>query len=304
MNSNGIKILLVYILVCLIWGSTWLAIRTSLESITPFLSAGLRFSLASILILPYLKIFKIEIQKDKTAVRLYLMMTFLSFVLPYGLVYWAEQFIPSGLASVLFAVNPFFVLIFSYFLLSAEKIGFFKFTGIIIGFLGILVIFSDTLNLNFSSYFLGMTAIILSACLQAINAVLIKKFGGHLHPISMNFFPMLFGGVSLCILGYLFEDFTQVRFEPSAIFSVLYLSIFGSIAAFTSFYWLLKRMNVVILSLISFITPIIALYIGWIFYNEQLSFNELSGTLLVLFGLLWANLGNLFKLNKIKKVPA
>ena len=301
MFSNSLKIILVYALACLIWGSTWIAIKISLESLTPFLSAGLRFMTASTFILLILKITKNEIQKDKLSIRLYFLMTFFSFVLPFGLVYWAEQFVPTGLSSVLFAVNPFFVLLFSYFLISSEKIGFFKFTGIIVGFAGILIIFSDTFNLDFSAYTFGMMAIVLSASFQALNSVLIKKYGGHLHPISMNFIPMLFGGVILSVAGLFLEDMSNVKYDSTAFFAVLYLAIFGSIVTFTSFYWLLKRISVVILSLIAFITPVIALFLGWIFFSEQLSLNELMGSMLVLFGLLWANFGNFIKLNKMRR---
>ena len=301
MLSSSIKIILIYALACLIWGSTWIAIKTSLESLTPFLSAGLRFVTASTFILLILKITKTKIQKDKLSIRLYLIMTFFSFVFPFGLVYWAEQFVPTGLSSVLFAVNPFFVVLFSYFLISSERIGFFKFTGIILGFAGILVIFSDTFNLDFSSYTLGMIAIILSASFQALNSVFIKKYGGHLHPVSMNFIPMLIGGIILSVSGLFLEDTGIIKFDSTALLSVLYLAIFGSIVTFTSFYWLLKRISVVILSLIAFITPVIALFLGWIFFSEQLSFNELMGSLLVLFGLLWANFGNIMKLNKLRR---
>ena len=301
MLSSSIKIILIYALACLIWGSTWIAIKTSLESLTPFLSAGLRFVTASTFILLILKITKTKIQKDKLSIRLYLIMTFFSFVFPFGLVYWAEQFVPTGLSSVLFAVNPFFVVLFSYFLISSERIGFFKFTGIILGFAGILVIFSDTFNLDFSSYTLGMIAIILSASFQALNSVFIKKYGGHLHPVSMNFIPMLIGGIILSVSGLFLEDTRIIKFDSTALLSVLYLAIFGSIVTFTSFYWLLKRISVVILSLIAFITPVIALFLGWIFFSEQLSFNELMGSLLVLFGLLWANFGNIMKLNKLRR---
>ncbi|MFZ0456110.1 MAG: EamA family transporter [Ignavibacteriaceae bacterium] len=301
MSSNSIKLISVYALACLIWGSTWIAIKTSLESLTPFLSAGLRFVIASVIILLILKITKNQIQKDKLSIRLYFLMTFFSFVFPFGLVYWAEQFVPTGISSVLFAINPFFVLLFSYFLISSEKIGFFKFSGIILGFAGILIIFSDTFNLDFSAYTLGMIAIILSASLQALNSVFIKKYGGHLHPISMNFIPMLFGGIILTVLGFFLEDMAKVKFDSTALFAVLYLAVFGSIITFTSFYWLLKRISVVILSLIAFITPVIALFLGWIFFSEQLSIYEIMGSLLVLFGLLWANLGNFIKINKMRK---
>ena len=114
MSKLAIKITLAYAALCFIWGSTWIAIRYGLEALTPMFSAGLRFSLASIVIFILMKIKNISLQTDKVSVRLYLLMGFFSFVIPFGLVYWAQQFIPSGMAAVLFAVYPFWVVILSY----------------------------------------------------------------------------------------------------------------------------------------------------------------------------------------------
>lgn len=296
--SNGLKILLVYILLCIIWGSTWLTIRVGLESLTPLVSAGMRFSLASIFIFILMKIKSVSLQKDSVSIRLYLLMGFFSFVIPFGLVYWAEQFVPSGMASVLFAVYPFFVLIFSFLRMPSEPIGSYKIIGTVLGFSGILVIFSESFDLNFTDYLLGMFACVLSGTMQAWIAVSIKKFGYHLHPLSMNFVPMVIAGISMLLIGVFFEDLSTIRFDENAILSIIYLAFFGSVITFTSFYWLLKRINVVIISLIAFITPIVALILGYIIYNEELSTSYFIGSAMVLSGLIWANLKNLLKLRK------
>ena len=258
-------------------------------------SSGFRFCVASIAIFTIVKIRKIEIHSDKTSLKLYLFMGFFSFVIPYGLIYWAEQFVPSGLTSVLFAVYPFFVLLFSYLLIPNEKIGFYKVFGIILGFGGILVIFSDSLGGDISSYLIGMIVIVLSGIMQALVSVIIKKHGFHLNPLSMNLIPMTIAGIFLTLAGLLMEDFSQLKFDSAAILSVLYLAIFGSIVTFTTYYWLLKRISVVILSLIAFINPVIALALGAIVYSEKLSSENLWGSVLVLTGLLWANLENIKK---------
>ncbi len=296
--SNGLKIVLVYILLCIIWGSTWLMIRFGLESLTPLFSAGMRFSLASIFIYILMKIKSVSLQKDSVSIRLYLLMGFFSFVIPFGLVYWAEQFVPSGMASVLFAVYPFFVLIFSFLRMPSEPIGSYKIIGTVLGFSGIVVIFSDSFDMNFTDYLLGMLACVLSGTMQAWIAVSIKKFGHHLHPLSMNFVPMAIAGISMLLIGVFFEDLPTIRFDERAILSIIYLAFFGSVITFTSFYWLLKRINVVILSLIAFITPIVALILGYIIYDEELSTSYFVGSAMVLGGVFWANLKNLIKLRK------
>jgi drug/metabolite transporter (DMT)-like permease len=295
MKSTPLRIFLVYLLLCLIWGSTWLAIRASLESLTPFISGGLRFLLASVFILALMKFRGVSLQKDKESIRLYLLMGFLSFVIPFGLVYWAEQFVPSGLASVLFGVYPFFVAIFSFFRLPYEPIGKFKMIGMVSGFLGIAVIFSDSFTSDLSNLVLGMIAVALSGIIQAWIAVTLKKSGKHLNPLSMNFIPMLIAGVFGLIFGILFEDLSKLKFDDTAIISVTYLALFGSVVTFTSFYWLMKRINVILLSLIAFITPIVALVLGWIFYNETLTNKNIVGSVMVLAGLLVANLGTVLK---------
>lgn len=289
MENKNVKIASGYILICLLWGSTWLVIRIGLDSLTPLLAAGIRFLFASIFIFGMMKIKKVSLQTDSLSIRLYLMMGFLSFVIPFGLVYWAEQFIASGLTSVLFAVFPFFVILFSRITIPNEAIGIYKIIGTILGFAGIFTIFSDDLSIDISQDFWAMIAILISAVMQAGIAVTMKKYGGHLNPLSMNLMPVLIAGVVMIPLGLMFEDMTSVVIDGKAVFSVLYLAFFGTLITFTTYYWLLKRINVVILSLSAFITPIIAIVLGWLILNESLSGRDLIGTILVLIGIIFAN---------------
>jgi drug/metabolite transporter (DMT)-like permease len=275
-----------------------MAIRFGLESLTPIFSAGVRFCLASTIIFALMRIKNIPLQTDRLAIRLYILMGFFSFVIPFGLVYWAQQFVPSGMAAVLFAVYPFWVVIFSYIRMPTEFIGFYKIFGTILGFSGIVIIFSDSFAGNLTSYLIGMFAVVLSGIMQAWIAISIKKFGNHLHPLSMNFIPMVIAGISMLLIAFFTEDLATLKFNENAYLSILYLALFGSVVTFTSFYWLIKRINLVILSLIAFITPIVALILGYFIYTEILSTRHFIGAALVLTGVFWANLDNLLKLRK------
>lgn len=302
-ETPAYKIIIIYAVLCFVWGSTWLAIKISLESFPPFLSAGLRFFIASFTIYTLMRIRGTELQTDKESIRLYFMMGFFSFVIPFGLVYWAEQFVDSGLASVLFAVYPFFVAIFSYFMIPNEKIGVIRVIGMILGFLGILIIFHDSFSFTFNDYILGMFAIVFSAIMQAFMAVTIKKYGKYLNPLTMNLVPMLIAGIVMLAIGTVIEDFSKINLTEYGVLAVFYLAIIGSVVTFTSFYWLLKKVSVIIMSLIAFITPIVAILLGWIIYGETLSEKHLVGTTLVLFGVLIANLpAN--SIDRIKKMAA
>ncbi|MBI9070351.1 MAG: EamA family transporter [Melioribacteraceae bacterium] len=295
MKSENVKIIFGYILICLLWGSTWLAIRVGLDSLTPIFSAGFRFIIAAALFYILIKVKKVEIKTDPLAIKLYLMMGFLSFVIPFGLVYWAEQFIPSGLASILFGFFPFATILFSRFLIKGDQIDIYQVAAVILGFIGLIVIFSENLSIELDNSFFGMLAVLGSAFLQGFNAVMIKKYGKNLNPVSMNFFPVLIAGICMMLLSLLFEDLSRNRYDFGAFFSVTYLAVFGTLITFSIYYWLMKRMNVVILSISSFITPIVAVILGWLILGEKLSLQDLFGSSLVLIGILFANLKGLKK---------
>lgn len=302
MFSENFKIGSGYILICLIWGSTWLAIRIGLDSLTPIAAGGFRFTLASLFVYTLMRLRKIKLQTDPLSIKLYLVMAFFSFAIPFGMVYWAEQFIPSGLASILFAVFPFFVILFSRIAIPENKTSAEQITGAAIGFAGIVTIFSEGLTLNLSDYMLGMLAVFFSAVIQAGMAVTIKKYGHHLNPLSMNFVPLLIGGIVMIITALFVEDKNKWVFDEKAILSVIYLAFFGTVVTFTTYYWLLKRMSIVILSLITLITPITAVVLGWLIMNEKFSGRDLIGSGMVLIGILFANFRGLLNYYHQKKI--
>lgn len=295
MDNQNYKIVSGYILVCLLWGSTWLAIKIGLESMTPFYSSGFRFIVASAGIYALMQFRKIKLQTDKTSINLYYFMAFFSFVIPFGLVYWSQQYVPSGLSAVLFGLYPFSVAIVTRIMIPSEKIELQKIIGMILGFSGIVIIFSDRITVVESSYLLGMMAILLSAVMQSVVAVTIKKYGDHLNPISMNFPPMAIAGISMLMLGLFFEDFSDNSATLSGVTSIIYLGIFGSVFTFTTYYWLMKRIHIILLALVAFITPIVALFLGWLAYGESLSSQHLTGSGFVLVGILAANIRTNFK---------
>lgn len=301
MLSEKFKIGAGYVLICLIWGSTWLAIKIGLDSLTPVISGGIRFLLASVIVYLFMLIKKINLQTDRLSVKLYLMLAFFSFVIPFGLVYWAEQFVPSGLASIIFAVMPFMVIIFSRISMPQNKIALDQLLGVIVGFLGIVVIFSENITFEFKDFLFGILAILTSATMQAAIAVMIKKHGSHLNPLSMNFVPLLIAGIFMTAFAILFENSSQWKFDSKAIISISYLAFFGTLITFTTYYWLLKRINVVILSLSTFITPIVAVILGWIIAGEILSTQALAGSGMVLIGILFANFSGVKKYFLSKK---
>ena len=289
MINERLKIVLGFILICLIWGSTWLFIKIGLDTLTPMFAVGVRFLIASAILLGIMKFKSLTLKTDTESIRLYLVLTFLSYIFPFSFVYWAEQYVPSGLTSVLFAILPFWVIFFSWILLPKEPIGVYKILGSVLGFTGIAFINWDEFSLDFGEFTMCIFLIILAAVMQGASSVFVKKVGGGHHPLSMNFIPMFLTGIILIPAGLLVEDTSKLGYSQNALISILYLASFGTVVSFGVFYWLLKRINVVILSLSTFIIPIIAVLLGWIFLNETLSSKHIIGSSFVLIGILFAN---------------
>lgn len=292
--SERLKIILAYTAICTIWGSTWLVIKIGLETLTPLLSAGLRFSFAGIVLFGIIRIKNIPVPWNKDTRWFYFVAALTSFSIPFGLVYWGEHQITSGMTAVLFATFPLFVALFSSIMIPTEKITIQKILGVLLGFGGVVTIFSNDIQFEGnSSVLLGMGAVVLSAVIQGFSAVMIKKYGHDLSPFVVSFVPMSISAVILLSASVLVEDYSAVQFSPMAIFSIFYLAIFGTIVTFVSYFWLLKKIEVVLLSLSAFITPIIAVLLGVLILSEQISAQLFAGAFLVFLGIAMANINDI-----------
>jgi drug/metabolite transporter (DMT)-like permease len=257
--------------------------------VPPLLGAGLRFLLASIILYVIIKAAHIEIPRTADAKRIYAVLSVLSYTIPFAFVYWSEQYIPTGLASILFAAFPFWVGIFSHLMLEHERLNVFKVVGIIIGFAGIVVIFAEDVRLEDAKAFIAMLMMLASPIMQAYCLVLVKKIGQPISPFAFTCVGMFFSSIALLFLSLGFETYDAVVWSTETVGSILYLATVGSVVVFVAYYWLLKRMEAVYLSLISLITPIIAVVLGAIVLDEQLHPTVMLGAALVLVGLLVAN---------------
>ena len=297
--SERFRVYLSYVLICTIWGSTWLVIKIGLETMTPLVGAGLRFLVATTLLFLLIKIRRVKIPWNRGERWFYAVVALTSFSIPFALVYWGEQYISSGLTSIIFAVYPFTVAFFSFLFLPNEKVTVWKISGIVFGFIGVFTIFSNDLASSDPNSLWGMGAVLLSALLQGYSVIAIKRHGHSIHPFAITFVPMLMGAVLLLTTGVLFEDLSRIRFTAGAVLAIVYLGVFGSVVTFVSYFWLLKRVEAVFLSLSAFITPIIAVVLGVIVLGEQLSPRVFLGAAFVLGGIAVANFADLRKYLKL-----
>ncbi len=288
-KSERILIWIAFTIISTVWGTTWLAIRIGLETVPPFLSAGIRCCFAAVVLYGMVRVRGVPVPLTRNAWRVYVSLGVLTIGIPFGLIYWGQQYIPTGLSSILFGAFPLWVAILSHLMLRDERLNVFKVIAVVLGFIGVVVIFSAESSIGDARAFLGMSAVLVSTILQALALIVIKKFGEPVSPIAMNFIGMAMGGGLLLIMSVLLEGGQDVTWTGAAVGSLLYLAVVGSVVTFMAYFWLLKRIEAVYLSLSSFINPIVAVVLGSVVLGERLPPTVFTGAALVLTGLLVAN---------------
>jgi drug/metabolite transporter (DMT)-like permease len=293
-----------YLFMCLIFGTTFLAIKIGVDSGLPvFLSAGFRFFMAGLLL------FTMMVWKRKATIRLIFRKELLvtGVCLTFGTfatLYWAEQYVTSGVAAVLSATAPMMILLLQSMILK-QKGNRLSFIGCVLGMIGMLLLLLPSLSINASSFwFYGCLAIIIGQVFYAVGTLytkqVINKFQ-NISPIALNAVQMMHGGILLILLSFLTER-GQYDYHMSlaSIGSLVYLIVFGSMIGHSLYYWLVVRTNPIFPSTWLFISPILALLLGVLFYGEFISWLTVIGTLTIITGTVLVNLQSIQGLSRKK----
>lgn len=274
---------LIWILLCIIWGTTWIFIKIGLNDLPPISFAGIRFLLAFAILLPIILLKKKSFPKTGREWKIIAVSGVLQFFVNYGLLFWGEQHISSGLAAVLQATIPAFGLVLARIYIPSEKITVIKVASILLGLIGVAVIFKEQLQLGGTLSLIGSIAIVVGAFAAAYASVLTKTYGREISSMSLLCGQIIFGFVPLLTVGFVAEgNPLNFNWTWSAVICVLYLAIIGSIVAFLLYYWLLMRIDVTKAMMISLVTPLVAVIIGGIYLGETLATQTIFGGLLVL----------------------
>jgi drug/metabolite transporter (DMT)-like permease len=277
-----------YAICVLVWSSTWVVIAVGLEDIAPFFGAGIRFTLAGVGVLVAAALLRRSLRTD---VLLAATIGILPFATSYGLIYWAEQYVTSGLAAVLFGVLPLYVALLAAFLLPEEPLRPRLLVGVGIAFCGLVAAFGESLDLGSGEYTaLAAVAVVLAPVASAIGNVMIKLRGAKVDPLVMNGWAMLTGGVLLLAVSGLSEDWGATTWSLASIGSILYLAVLGTGFTFVILTVLLRELPAVTVSFIAMIIPFGALALGAVFRDEPVTALAVGGALLVVAGIAVAQL--------------
>jgi drug/metabolite transporter (DMT)-like permease len=281
-----------WVALCLIWGSTWLAIKIGLDDLPPISYAWIRFAIASAILYVVLLVRRIPFPKSSAEWRLLAVTGLLQFSFNYSLVFWAEQHIASGLAAVMQANISVFGLVLAWIFLPHERITANKIIAVGLGVLGVVVVFSDQLRVQSALAFWGCLAVFVSAFTASLASILVKARGTAMHPAMLTFGQMVCGLPALVLYGVVVEGYPwDFDWTWSATWSVLYLAIPGTIVAFSLYYWLLSRVESTTAMAISIVTPVVAVLLGWLIRNEQLPARTAIGAGLIMASIMLIVLG-------------
>src|SRR5437870_4487271 len=274
-----------YLVLCIVWSSTWLAIKVGLRDLPPISFVAIRFVIAAAVLMA-VSIGRVRLLPARRSDYCLLGFTgLLMFGLNYPLLFWGEKYVSSGLAAVLQATIPICGMFFAHWLLPEEPMRWQRLGGALLALIGVALICGRLLDRGGVLAFWGGLGIVLGAAGAAFSNVLLKRRALELAPAMIAAWQMLFGILPLIVLGLTFEG-SPTRFHWSAmsIFCLLYLAVIGSALTFLLLYWLLPRMTVTNLQTISLITPPGAVMLGWSIGGETFPPWSLFGAAFVLLG--------------------
>ncbi len=274
-----------WVTLCVVWSSTWLAIKIGLRDLPPISFVAIRFLIA-IAVLLAVSIGRTRLLPPRRNDYAILAITgILMFAVNYTLLFWAELHVSSGLAAVLQATIPIFGMVFAHWMLPDEPLRLQRLAGAIIALGGVALICGRLLGFNGRLAFWGGVGVVIGAASAAFANVLVKARSIQLAPAMLAAWQMIFGTAPLLVLGFA-VDGNPLRFHwtAMALFCLLYLAVIGSALTFLLLYWLLPRLTVAQLQSISLITPPGAVMLGWFLGGETFPASSLLGAGLVLAG--------------------
>jgi drug/metabolite transporter (DMT)-like permease len=272
--------------VCFLWGTTYLAIRVGLETLPPMLFAGLRFLTAGALLFSFVYFWQ---GKRLPKGREWLYQSVIGLMLlgiGNGMVVLAEQWVPSGPAALLVATSPFWVVGLERFFRDGERVSRPAIVGLLIGFGGLALLVAPNLYgamLN-SYYLLGALAIQLGCASWSAGSVYSKHHQTDLPPLMAAAVQMLIAGVALTLVGTTLGEWNRLHFSGRSFSAIAYLVVFGSIVAYGSYTYAIQKLPLSLVSMYSYINPIIAVLLGWAILSEPLGWRVWTATIIILAG--------------------
>ncbi|MEI8216274.1 MAG: EamA family transporter [Eubacteriales bacterium] len=286
-GKKQIEIISALLVVYIFWGGTYLGMKIGIETIPPFMLAGFRFLIAGIILYVYATLrgaSKPTFENWKTSG----IIGALLLLGGNGIVCWAEQTVPSGIAALLIATVPLWIMLIGFFGREKTRHSFGSMAGVALGLVGIAILVLPNMlyqQSNSSIDPIGLFAIIFASFSWSLGSLYSRKATHHSSALLSNGMQMILGGIFLLIVAYFMGDFSNFHIQNVSIRSMLgfwYLVIFGSIIAYSSFIWLLKNTEPLWVSTYAFVNPVVAVFLGYFLAGEVLGLNSIISSIIII----------------------
>jgi drug/metabolite transporter (DMT)-like permease len=279
------KTLLAFAIIYFVWGSTFLAIRVGVHEVPPFLLAAMRFLAAGVVLYGWM-LARGERSPSSREWTSAFLLAILIFLIDYGLLFWAEQRVPSGLAAVMMATIPVFMSLSEIVFLRTQRLTLRLAFALLIGIGGVAVLVSHSLNLGGAPIdTAGAVALIVASISFAVSSTLARKLPLPPSKVMSSGAQMLAGGVLLALAGAAlgeFRIFRPLAVSRGAWLALLYLIVAGSIVGFTAYVWLIHHESPTKVGTYAYVNPVVAVLVGYFLGGETLGLRTMLGTVLVL----------------------
>jgi drug/metabolite transporter (DMT)-like permease len=283
------KLVVAFALVYISWGTTYLAIKEGVktEQLPPALFGGTRVCLAGLLLLGFLRLRGQSLRLPWRELGSVSLIGLLLFVAGNGLITVAEKTVPSGVAAVLVASTPLWMALLEMLWPRGERLCTRGWVGLLIGLAGVLIVLAPKLQEAGSLQNLGFLLVLGSAGSWSVGALLLRYRRSRVSHLTAAAYQMAIGGGALALIGLAIgetRELTPEHLTPGAVFAFFYLLIVGSLVGFVAFNWLLGHVSAAQAGTYAYINPLVAILVGWLFGNEEISGWIIGGMAVILAG--------------------
>lgn len=275
-----------FAVVCIVWGTTYLAIRVAVRTIPPLLLTGTRFTIAGAILFALARLNGDAVPRGRRLLGELLFVGLLMVTIGNLSVVWAEQWVPSGMAALFVATAPFWAAILEWFHPGGDRIDLRRALGMLAGFVGVgLLVTPGGAGRPFDLHLIiGLIAVQFGSIAWQYGTSRGKYKLAHVPPLMSSAVQMLTGGIAVTAIGMAIGEGRRITITGTGLAALAYLTLFGSVLAYTSYVYALKHMRVTSMSVYAYINPLIAVLVGWMFLHEQLTSLSIVAILIILGG--------------------
>lgn len=270
-KSTNTKAILAWLSISIIWGTTYLAIRIGVKDLPPLLFAGIRWTTAASILIFYFLIKKEKFPSLEEMFHLGIIGIALLGI-ANALVVIAEIWVPSGLAALIIATLPFWMVGLESLIPSGPKLNWRIILGLLLGVFGVVIIFGNDFSLLFETeYFIGILSLIGAVISWAAGSLYSKYKRINVRPLMGATFQMLIAGIAQMTVGLILGETSDFHFNGDSLFALLYLIVAGSLIGYTSYIYALEHLPAAFVSTYAYVNPVIALFLGWLILDEDIN---------------------------------